>query len=80
MVRVADERRLAFDVKVPSPTTHKAIAYLESGKASGLPASIPDCRTACGRLTAPHLPNVITSGKLRDSSGLRSIARLNLFY
>ena len=32
MLRVADERRLPFDVKVPSATTRKAIAELESGK------------------------------------------------
>lgn len=32
MLRVADERRLPFDVKVPTPTTRKAIAELETGK------------------------------------------------
>lgn len=32
MVRVASERRLPFDVKVPSATTRKAIAELEAGK------------------------------------------------
>jgi DNA-damage-inducible protein J len=32
MLRVADERRLPFDVKVPSAITRKAIAELESGK------------------------------------------------
>ena len=32
MLRVADERRLPFEVKVPSSTTRKAIAELESGK------------------------------------------------
>jgi DNA-damage-inducible protein J len=32
MLRVADERRLPFDVKVPNATTRKAIAELESGK------------------------------------------------
>lgn len=31
MVRVAKERRLPFDVKVPNATTRKAIAELESG-------------------------------------------------
>ena len=31
MVRVADERRLPFEVKVPSAKTRKAIAELESG-------------------------------------------------
>ena len=34
MLRIADERRLPFDVKVPSPTTRKAIAELEAGKGS----------------------------------------------
>lgn len=32
MLRVADERRLPFDVKVPTSTTSKAIAELEAGK------------------------------------------------
>ena len=32
MLRIADERRLPFDVKVPNATTRKAIAELESGK------------------------------------------------
>lgn len=32
MLRVADERRLPFDVKVPNTTTKKAIADLEAGK------------------------------------------------
>lgn len=31
-LRVADERRLPFDVKVPNRTTRKALAELESGK------------------------------------------------
>jgi DNA-damage-inducible protein J len=32
MMRIVDERRLPFDVKVPSATTRKAIAELEAGK------------------------------------------------
>jgi len=32
MLRVADERRLPFEVKVPNVRTRKAIAELESGK------------------------------------------------
>ncbi|NRP55980.1 translation repressor RelB, partial [Xylella fastidiosa] len=32
MLRVADERRLPFDVKAPNTTTRKAIAELEAGK------------------------------------------------
>lgn len=32
MLRIADERRLPFDVKVPNRATRKAIAELESGK------------------------------------------------
>jgi len=32
MRRVADERRLPFDVKVPNAATRKAIAELEAGK------------------------------------------------
>ncbi len=33
MLRVADERRLPFEVKVPNAKTRKAIAELESGNA-----------------------------------------------
>jgi len=32
MLRIADERRLPFDVKAPNATTRKAIAELEAGK------------------------------------------------
>ncbi|MCG5495516.1 type II toxin-antitoxin system RelB/DinJ family antitoxin [Ectothiorhodospira variabilis] len=32
MLRIADERRLPFDVKVPNSTTKKAITELEAGK------------------------------------------------
>jgi len=32
MLRIADERRLPFEVKVPNATTRKAIAELEAGR------------------------------------------------
>lgn len=32
MLRIADEKRLPFEVKVPNVVTKKAIAELESGK------------------------------------------------
>ncbi|MCZ2155207.1 MAG: type II toxin-antitoxin system RelB/DinJ family antitoxin [Bryobacterales bacterium] len=32
MLRVADERRLPFEIKAPNATTRKAIAELETGK------------------------------------------------
>ena len=32
MLRIADERRLPFEVKAPNATTRKALAELESGK------------------------------------------------
>ena len=32
MLRIADEHRLPFDVKVPNATTKKALAELEAGK------------------------------------------------
>ena len=32
MLRIADERRLPFEVKVPNATTRKSIAELEAGK------------------------------------------------
>ncbi len=41
MLRIADERRLPFDVKVPNVTTRKAIAELESGKGKRF-ASVDD--------------------------------------
>ncbi len=36
MLRIADERRLPFDVKVPNATTKRAIAELEAGKGKKL--------------------------------------------
>ncbi|MBL3598222.1 type II toxin-antitoxin system RelB/DinJ family antitoxin [Rhodovulum sulfidophilum] len=41
MLRIADEHRLPFDVKVPNATTQKAIAELEAGKGKKL-ASVDD--------------------------------------
>ena len=32
MLRIADERRLPFEIKAPNATTRKAIAELEAGK------------------------------------------------
>ena len=32
MLRIADERRLPFEVKAPNTTTRKAMAELEAGK------------------------------------------------
>ncbi len=32
MLRVADERRLPFEIKAPNATTRKALAELEAGK------------------------------------------------
>jgi DNA-damage-inducible protein J len=45
MRRVADERRLPFEVKVPNATTREAIAELEAGKGkrlAGLDALLAD--------------------------------------
>ncbi|MHB1513360.1 MULTISPECIES: type II toxin-antitoxin system RelB/DinJ family antitoxin [Acidiferrobacter] len=36
MLRIADERRLPFEVKVPNKTTRAAMAELESGKGKRL--------------------------------------------
>lgn len=41
MLRVADERRLPFEVRVPNATTRQAIAELEAGKGKRL-ASVDD--------------------------------------
>lgn len=41
MLRIADERRLPFDVKAPNTTTKKAIAELEAGKGKKF-ASVDD--------------------------------------
>lgn len=32
MLRIADEQRLPFEIKVPNPTTRRAMAELEQGK------------------------------------------------
>jgi DNA-damage-inducible protein J len=32
MLRIADERRLPFEIKVPNTTTRKAMSELENGK------------------------------------------------
>lgn len=48
MLRIADEKRLPFEVKVPSATTRAAIAELEAGKGqrfttvAGVMASLRD--------------------------------------
>ncbi|TDR27001.1 type II toxin-antitoxin system RelB/DinJ family antitoxin [Hydromonas duriensis] len=36
MIRIAEEHRLPFNVKVPNATTRKAISELESGKGKRL--------------------------------------------
>lgn len=36
MLRIADERRMPFEVKVPNASTRKAIAELEAGKGKRL--------------------------------------------
>jgi len=37
MVRVAEERRLPFEVKTPNSTTRRAITELESGRGKAFP-------------------------------------------
>ena len=41
MLRVADEHRLPFEVKVPNATTRKAVAELETGRGKRF-ASVDD--------------------------------------
>ncbi len=41
MLRVADERRFPFDVRIPNATTRKAIAELETGNGKRF-ASVED--------------------------------------
>jgi len=41
MLRVADERRLPFDVRAPNATTRKAIVEIEAGKGQRF-ASVED--------------------------------------
>ena len=38
MLRIADERRLPFELKVPNTKTRKAIAELEAGKGKNFPS------------------------------------------
>ncbi|MGE7414301.1 type II toxin-antitoxin system RelB/DinJ family antitoxin [Methylobacterium tarhaniae] len=45
MLRIADERRLPFDVEIPNATTREAIAELEEGRGtrlSGIDALMAD--------------------------------------
>ncbi|MCH8930201.1 MAG: type II toxin-antitoxin system RelB/DinJ family antitoxin [Proteobacteria bacterium] len=44
MLRIADERRLPFEIKVPNVTTRNAIAELEAGKGRGF-ASVDELMT-----------------------------------
>ena len=44
LLRVADERRLPFEVKVPNAATRKAITELEAGKSKRF-ASVDDLMT-----------------------------------
>ena len=44
MLRIADERRLPFEVKVPNAATRKAIAELEAGKGRSF-ASVDELMT-----------------------------------
>jgi len=44
MLRIADEHRFPFDVKVPNATTKRAIAELEAGKGKKF-ANVDDLRT-----------------------------------
>lgn len=44
MLRIADEQRLPFDVKVPNATTKKAVAELEADKGKKF-ASVDDLMT-----------------------------------
>jgi DNA-damage-inducible protein J len=37
MLRIADERRLPFEVRIPNATTRKAMAELESGNGQHFP-------------------------------------------
>ena len=39
MLRIADEKRLPFEVKVPNAATRAAIAELEAGKGRRFPAA-----------------------------------------
>ncbi len=44
MLRIADERRLPFEVKVPNSATRKALAELEDGKGTRF-ANVEDLMT-----------------------------------
>lgn len=44
MLRIADERRLPFEIKVPNVTTRNAIAELEAGKGRSF-ASVDELMT-----------------------------------
>ena len=50
MLRVADERRLPFDIRVPNATTRRAMAELEKGKGK----RVPSVKALLADLNADH--------------------------
>ena len=70
MLRIADERRLPFEVKVPNTTMREAIAELESGKGKRF-ASVDDLMAD---LHADDCPRFILQTRLQ-ARGQRSASR-----
>ena len=63
MLRIADEHRLPFEIKVPNAETRKSIVELESGKGEKF-TSVKELmeRYQCGRLNVLLLSRRISNG------------------
>lgn len=70
-LRIADERRMPFEIKAPNAATRKAMAELEAGKGKSFASVEALMVDACGRLTAQPHSSVTTNGKARAATGQR---------
>ena len=67
MLRIADERRLPFEIKVPNSTTRKAIAELEAGKGkrfASVEALMADCAPFYPTLAEAAMRYVLSAPQL----------------
>ena len=70
MLRIADERRLPFDVRVPNARTRKAMAELASGKGKRVPQRQgADGGPQCAGLSVPTRYGRPTSPTSRSGAG-----------
>jgi DNA-damage-inducible protein J len=65
LVRVAVEKALPFEIKVPNAETRAAMGELERGAGASFKRGRPDGRPECGGLSAPLHSNATTAGSRR---------------